>query len=155
MGGEITILETFRVVKAVAAADTVVEVEANGNMPQIAKGQFVMLAPSSYSVLGKSVTVGEVTDDTIKGTKKFSIAAGALGELAIGDILVAASISGANASIAVKPNGLILHDLNVREGDYAQTASVVVSGTILEDRISPVPDCVKAATPMITYEKEV
>lgn len=155
MGGKIILLETFRIAKAVTASGTVVEVEANGNIPQITKGQFVMKAPADYSGKGTAVTVGDVTDGTVTGAKKFSITAGALGELAVGDILVLASASGADASILTKPNGLIWHDLEIREGDYAQTGAIVTSGVILEDRISPIPECVKAATPMITYEKEV
>lgn len=154
MGGEITLLETFRVSKALTASGTVVEVEAKGNVPQITKGQFVMKAPENYSEKGTALTVGEVTDGTVSGSKKFSITAGALGELAVGDILVVASAAGADASMATKPNGLIWHDLEIREGDYDQTGAIVTSGVILEDRISPIPECVKAATPMITYEKE-
>lgn len=154
MGSKITLLETFRIAKAVTASGTIVEVEANGNVPQITKGQFVMKAPINYSEKGTAVTVGDVTEGTIPGAKKFSITSGALGELAVGDILVVASATGADATISTKPNGLIWHDLEIRVGDYSQTGAIVTSGVILEDRISPIPDCVKEATPMITYEKE-
>ena len=154
MGGKITVLETFRVSKAVSASDTSVEVEAMGNLPQITKGQFVMKTPASYSEKGTAVTAGTVSDGSTSGTKKFTISAGALGELAVGDILVAADKTGSDASMATLPNGLIWHDLYIREGDYAQTAAIAVSGSILESRISPIPDVVKQALPMITFEKE-
>lgn len=154
MGGKITVLETFRVSKAVAAADTTVEVESVGDLPQITKGQFVMKAPDSYSQKGTAVTVGTVSDGSKPGTKKFTVTAGALGELKEGDVLVTADKSGGDASMSVLPNGLIWHDLYIREGDYAQTAAIVVSGSILESRISPIPDVVKQALPMITFEKE-
>lgn len=154
MGGEITLLETFRIAKEVTASDTSVEVEALGNVPQITKDQIVMKAPASFSEKGKAVKVGAVSDGSTAGTKKFTITAGDLGTLAVGDILVVADKAGEDASIVTKPNGLIWHDLYVREGDFAQTGAVVVSGSILEERISPVPDVVKQALPMITFEKE-
>ncbi|RHV92591.1 hypothetical protein DXA95_12360 [Odoribacter sp. OF09-27XD] len=154
MGGKIEVLETFRVSKAVTSSDTSVEVEATGNLPQITKGQFVMKAPTSYSETGSAITVGAVSEGTTPGTKKFTITAGALGELAIGDVLVVADKTGSDASMAILPNGLIWHDLYVHEGDYAQTAAIVVSGSILESRISPIPGVVKQALPMITFEKE-
>lgn len=154
MGGKITLLETFRISKAVTSSDTTVEVEATGNVPQITKDQLVMKAPAAYSDKGNAVKVGTVSDGSTPGTKKFTITAGALGELAVGDILVTADKAGSDASISTLPNGLIWHDLYVREGDYAQTGAVVVSGSILEARISPIPDVVKQALPMITFEKE-
>lgn len=154
MGGKITVLETFRVSKSVSSSDTTVEVESAGNLPQITKGQFVMKAPSSYSEKGAAVTVGTVSEGSKPGTKKFTITAGALGELVEGDVLVGADKTGSDASMVTLPNGLIWHDLYIREGDYDQTAAIVVSGSILEVRISPVPDVVKQALPMITFEKE-
>lgn len=154
MGGAIELLETFRVAEAVTASSTVVVVEASGNVPVITEGQIVMKAPDSYSGTGKAVEVGAVTDGATAGTKKFTITANGLGALAVGDILVIADAAGENSKMAVQPNGLIWHDLYVREGDYAQTAAVVVSGSILEDRISPIPEVVKQALPMITFEKE-
>lgn len=154
MGGKITVLETFRVTKAVTASDTSVEVESAGNLPQITKGQFVMKAPSSYSEKGTAVAAGTVSEGSKPGTKKFTITAGALGELSEGDILVTADKSGSDASMVILPNGLIWHDLYIREGDYAQTAAIIPSGSILEARISPIPDVVKQALPMITFEKE-
>lgn len=154
MGGDVTLLETFRVAKAVSASDTSVEVEAVGNLPQIVKDQIVMKAPASYSESGTAVKAGAVSDGTLPGTKKFAITAGALGELAVGDILVSADKTGSDAKMSALPNGLVWHDLEIREGDYAQTAAIVVSGSILESRISPIPDVVKKALPMITFEKE-
>lgn len=154
MGSKITVLETFRVSKAVSAADTTVEVESAGNLPQVTKGQFLMKAPASHSEKGTAVTVGTVSEGSRPGTKKFTITAGALGELREGDVLVAADKTGVDASMVTLPNGLIWHDLYIREGDYAQTAAIVVSGSILESRISPIPDVVKQALPMITFEKE-
>lgn len=154
MGGKITVLETFRISKAVTSSDTSVEVESTGNVPQITKDQIVMKAPSSYSDKGSAAKAGTVSEGSKPGTKKFTITAGALGELAEGDILVAADKTGSDASMVALPNGLIWHDLYIREGDYAQTAAVVVSGSILEARISPIPGVVKQALPMITFEKE-
>ena len=154
-GGEVTILETFKVAANVASADTAVVVYAAGNVPQITAGMIVMKAPATYTTTGKAGVVGTVSAVSGSTNLSFVISANALGALTKGDILVVASATGATATMAVLPNGLIWHDLRVRTGDTKQTASLVVSGQILEDRIAPIPTCVKNNLPMITFEKEV
>ena len=154
-GGTVSILETFKVAADVASGDTAVVVYAAGNVPQITAGLIVMKAPETYTTTGKAGVVGTVSAVSGSTNLSFAISANALGALTAGDILVVASASGATATMAVLPNGLIWHDLRVRTGDTAQPAALVVSGQILEDRIAPIPTCVKDNLPMITFEKEV
>ena len=155
-GGEVTILETFRVAKAVAATDIVVEVLSEGNVPQIQADMIVMKAPATVTTTGKSKKIGAVTKASDSSNLTFAITANDLGVLEAGDILVIADKAAASgASIAVIPNGLVWHDLRVREGDTAQSVAVVVDGHILEDRISPIPSCVKAILPQIIFETGV
>lgn len=155
-GGEVTILETFRVAKAVSASDVVVEVLSEGNVPQIQADMIVMKAPETVTTTGKSKKIGAVTKASDSSNLTFAITANDLGVLEAGDILVIADKAAASgASIAVIPNGLVWHDLRVREGDTAQSVAVVVDGHILEDRINPIPSCVKAILPQIIFETGV
>ena len=119
-----------------------VDVYAAGNVPQITAGMIVMKAPATYTTTGKAGVVGTVSAVSGSTNLSFAISANALGALTKGDILVVSRCFRTH-TMAVLPNGLIWHDLRVRTGDIEQTASLVVSGQILEDRIAPIPTCVK------------
>ena len=153
-GGLVKSLATFEVAEAVTGESTTVKVVSAGDMPKLEKGMFVMKAPNSIADKGKGVAVGDVTDNG-DGTASFTITAQALGTLAVGDILVAATAAGSSAQIYCVPTGLTQEDIYITEGVEAATVTSVYLGKIMEDRIQPIPQCVKDVLPQIKFQKGV
>ena len=148
-------LEVFILTKKLEAGDVVVELKYNKRLPYPKAGQFLMAAPKTLSTTGKGIEVEEVEIDTVEGVVKLTIAAGALGALPVDALLVAADKAGSTSSIAVKPNALTHDDVTIRDGVYEMTLAGVSSGIIYEDRITPVPECVKEALSMISFEPNI
>ena len=150
----VKILETFTVAANVSTTDTEVKVIAAGKLPVLEATMAVMKAPATATGTGKAVLVGKVTDNG-DGTHSFTITAGALGALTKGDILVRAAAEGASAKMYCVPTGLTFNDVYIEEGTTKATCASVEVGKIMEDRIAPVPDCVKAVLPRISFQKGV
>lgn len=148
MGGEVTHFKTYR---AKSLSSTTLELYpcSSWAMPKV--NDYIALAPATAdaAIQGIKITKVEPQED---GTIKLTTASEVTGAKD-GSIIVEAT-SG-NVAIDFKITGLSWHDSRIKEGDFAQTVNVVTSGTVLEDRIPPIPDFMKAALPMITFEKEV
>lgn len=153
-GGLAKVLNTFEVASNVTAEATEIKIVAASGMPKPAVGTFIMKAPASVSTKGKGIAVTTVTENS-DGTISIAIEANALGTLSKGDILVEATAAGASVTIYCIPTGLTQDDVYVDEGDTAATIASVYSGQIMEDRIQPIPDCVKAVLSQIKFEKGV
>ena len=153
-GGVAKELKTFEVAEAVTAESTEIKILSGGMMPKPVTGEFIMKAPSSVTTKGKGIAVTTVTDNK-DGTHSITIEANALGTLSKGDVLVGAAGAGASVNIYCVPTGLSQDDVYVEDGDTEATVASVFSGQIMEDRIQPIPDCVKAVLPQIKFEKGV
>lgn len=154
MGGEATLLPTFEVAEAVVAASStsLVLKPLAGIAP--AKNMIVGKMSSS-GVVAKAVTLGDPTYDETEGTYTFTITAGDVGALAVGDILVIAKEAGSNKA-ALLPTGLSWRQIVItNKGAYKGTVAVVTKGQLLGDRAPQIPDYYKAAMPGITYENEL
>ena len=68
--------------------------------------------------------------------------------------VISATNATANAAILAKPYGFSGRDINITEGITNAAVEVVFDGVLFSDRIQPVPDCVKAILPKITFENE-
>ena len=152
MGGTAKFLETFAVVAAVSATETVLKIKpVNG-----------AVIPAEGLILGKIDANGNAekavaltgTPTVADGVYSFTIAADALGALAEGDILCIISEAGANKK-AIAPDGLSWRQIYVdSDNAYAGTVAVVTKGQILADRIAALPEYYKACLPGITLEYE-
>ena len=154
-GGDLIPLKTFELAQDIAVGDTVIKFKSNGSVPQIKAGLNLMPAPATYATTGTAIAVPSgvaKVGDNIEVT----IVADAWGHTAkAGDIYVEAVAAGSTKLIATTPNGLLWHDIVIEAGDTVATGAVVYDGSILVDRISPIPTCVKVAIPNINFEKEV
>jgi hypothetical protein len=152
-GGDLIPLQTFELAVALLSTDTKIVFKNAGSVPQVKAGQFLMLAPATYATTGTAYTVpagGAVVGNNIE----VPIVANAWGTANAGDVFVLAKGTGASQSIFTTPNGLLWHDIVIEDGDTCATGAVVYDGSILVDRVSPIPACVKAALPTINFEKE-
>ena len=154
---EITVLRTFKVAKNVTASDTSVLVERNEflHIPHV--GMILMKAPTSLTGTGTAgaVTAVEATTSLTEGdTYTLTITANAMGTLTKGDILVEAVEAGATKKMLVQnPNTFFEKDIVFNYNP--NTSSTGVNGAIQvyspiqhakcwENRMSPLPACVKA-----------
>lgn len=153
MGGQATVLETFEVVGAVAAAGTSVVLKSVGGFVQPAKG--LVVGKASSGVIAKAIALPDVTSvgsGDHKDEYTFTITANALGELSDGDILVLAVEAGANKA-QVFPTGLLLEDVTV--GVNGGSGTIVTKGQILASRAASLSAWVEAALAnRITFVKE-
>lgn len=152
-GGDLIALPTFVLAAALLAGDTKIVFKKAGAIPTPNAGMFLMIEPATYATTGTAYTVpagGVIVGDTIE----IPIVANAWGTAPIGTKFVAAAATGASKLIATTPNGLLWHDIVIEEGDTSATGGVVDEGRIFENRISPIPACVKAAIPNVIFEKE-
>ena len=157
-GGDLVPLKTFELAQDIAVGDTVILFKGNGNVPQIKAGLVLMNAPSTYTTTGAAFTVpSTIAFNATTGNWEVTIVADAWGHTAkSGDIFVEANSAGASGKlIKTTPNGLLWHDIVIEAGDTVATGAVVYDGSILVDRISPIPNCVKVALTEINFEKEV
>lgn len=53
------------------------------------------------------------------------------------------------------PTGITENDVWIEEGDEYATVASVYHGEIMEDRIQPIPDCIKSVLPMIKFTKGI
>jgi hypothetical protein len=153
-GGDLIPLQTFELAQDIAAIDTVIKFKSNGSVPQIKAGMNLMKAGATYATTGTAYAVP--ANIAIVGDNcEVTIVADAWGHTGkAGDIYVEANGVGASKLPFTTPNGLLWHDIVIETGDTVATGAVVYDGSILVDRISPIPDCVKAALPSINFEKE-
>ncbi|PXV62372.1 hypothetical protein CLV62_12061 [Dysgonomonas alginatilytica] len=154
-GGKAKIIETFEVAENVTATDTTVKVQAYASHPKPTNGTNLMKSPTTVGTTGTGVAVAGVALDSANGVVTFTIAANAFGTLAKGDILVKASKAGTGAKIYAVPSGLTENDVWVEEGDQYATVASVFHGEIMEDRIQPIPDCIKEVLPQIKFQKGI
>ena len=150
MGGEAKIMKTFRLAKNLGASDTAIHFESG--YFAIEEGMILCVAPSTLNGTATGVALGAVSVDASTGNLVAVISANAFGVQAAGTVFAVATAAGANKSLAVKANGLLWHDIVCGE-DGKATAAIVTDGVILEDRICPIPECVKAAI-NVTFETE-
>lgn len=160
----VKVMRTFTVAKAVGASDTELlllrddEMVKNRHIPS--NGINVMKSPSTLTTTGTGVTLGVATPEveTISGKAvkvwKITIAANALGTLAVGDILVEADKAGTGAKMFVKnPNSFVFSDIVFNypsiNGTDTFSGSIVTYAPILHyvywvERMNAIPACVKA-----------
>ena len=152
-GGDLIPLQTFELAVALAAGDTKIVFKNAGNVPQVKAGQFLMLAPATYATTGTAYTVP--AGGVVNGTNiEIPITAGSWGTANAGDVFVVAKGTGASQLMYTTPNGLLWHDIIIEDGDFYATGAVVFDGSILVDRTSPIPACVKTVLSDINFEKE-
>lgn len=153
-GGTAKIIPTFEIAANVSTSDVTAKVKVMPGLPVPQNSMNLMKAPDSVYGVGKSGAISDVTDNE-DGTYSFSITAGALGALSAGDILIMADKSAASGKLYAIPTGLTFNDVYIEEGDNAATVASVYHGEIMEDRIQPIPESVKAALPQIKFVKGV
>lgn len=152
-GGDLTILKTFEVDADFDSSTSVkVVLRAAGSALPPVVGEFYMLAPATVGTTGTGYEVTNVTVDA-SGNYAIDISAGDWGAASEGDIFVQCDASGASATILVVPTGLLRREVYIADDVTAATGASVFNGTILGDRIPPVPACVKAVLPQIKFEK--
>lgn len=152
-GNKAKTIESFEVADNVSATDTEVKVFAHGS--NLKDNIHLIKVPTTISGTGTGVTVGGTSLDAVNNLYKFSIAANAFGALSKGDVLIRASKAGAAAKIYATPTGLTENDVWIESGDDSATIASVYHGEIMEDRIQPIPQCVKEVLPMIKFVKGV
>lgn len=152
-GGDLTILKTF---EADAAWDSSTSTSATlrgaGSALPPVVGEFYMLAPATVGTTGTGYEVTNVTVDA-SGNYTMDISVGGWGAAAENAIFVQCDKSGSGAVIKTIPTGLLRREVYIAEGVTSATGASVFNGTILGDRIPPVPACVKAVLPQIKFEK--
>jgi hypothetical protein len=154
-GGQAKIIETFEVAENVTATDTTVKVQAYASHLKPRNGINLMKSPTTVGTGGAGVTIAGVALDSANRVFTFTIAANALGTLAKGDILISASKAGTGAKVFAVPSGLTENDVWIEEGDQFATVASVFHGEIMEDRIQPIPDCIKEVLPQIKFQKGI
>lgn len=154
MGAEASVLETFEVVGAVAAADGTTLVLKSVNGVVLPAKDLVVGKVGSNGVISKAAALPEVTSvgtGDHAGEYTFTITAGTYGALSDGDIMVIASAAGNNKA-PLYPNGLLYEDVYV--GNVGATGTIVTKGQVLADRIAAVPDLYKPYLTNITFVNE-
>ena len=149
---EFDLLKVYELKDAYTSGDTELILEVPEDWTEIAEGDVVMVAPATLSTTGTGFALGAISTAT---EGQLTVTVADLGEdIAAGTLFVEATAAGASKEMSVKPNGLTFNDLRLKENTYHVTTPVVVSGELLVDRVQPIPDCVKAALPMITLNSE-
>lgn len=152
-GGDLTILKTFEAdVDFDSSTSTKVVFKAAGTALPPVVGEFYMLAPATAATTGTGYEVANVTVDA-SGNYSMDISTGTWGAASEEDIFVQCDKSGAGAVLKVIPTGLLRREVYIPANATSATGASVFHGTILGDRIPPVPACVKAVLPMIKFEK--
>ncbi len=156
-GGTAKIIETFEVAQNVAVSDTEILLRAYSSHPKPMEGMNLMLMRVSATIdaAGTGFAISSVVHDETNGLYKLTVAANTFGTLTAGDILVKASKAGSGAKIYAVPTGLTENDVWIEDGDKYATVASVYHGEIMEDRIQPIPYCVKGVLPMIKFVKGV
>lgn len=149
LDGKVTVLKTFEVAEAVAAAATTVKVVRDEfkHVPEV--GDILMVAPAALATAGTGVLVTAV-DDSADNVWTLTLKA-APGAIAKGAILVEAEKEGAGAKMLCdNPNSVLDVDAvlkyptnNVEDGVIYNIAPVMHEIMYI-DRMSPLPACVKA-----------
>lgn len=157
MGGTSVLLDTFKVVGAVAADGTTIVLKSIGGVFKDPSGLIVGKVNDATGVASKAAELGTGTADTSEGHEgeySFTISAGSLGTLSDGDVLHIISATGSNRA-AVKPAGLSCRQIYI-DSDNATygTVAVVTKGQVLADRIPEVSAYYKSLLPGITFEYE-
>ena len=152
-GGTLTPSYTYELAAEVKSTDTKVVFKANGGLKAIKQGTFVMVAPATATTSGTGFEVGACAVNA-DGNIEVTIVANAWGALAAGTKFVTCDKAGAGAVVTVVPNGLLWHDIVVEEGDTSATGALVYEGSILADRIAPIPACFAKEMSNITLIKE-
>jgi len=152
-GGDLTVLKTLEVAVAFdSSTATSISFKGPGVALPPAVGDFFMPTPATVGTTGTGFEVLTVTVDA-SGNYTMDISVGAAGAAAAGAIYVQADASGSGASILVTPTGLLRREIYIGAGVTSATGASVFHGTILGDRIPPVPACVKAVLPQIKFEQ--
>ncbi|PXV66864.1 hypothetical protein CLV62_104125 [Dysgonomonas alginatilytica] len=154
-GGKAKIVPTFELAEKVLDTQTYIKVHAHKSHPVPKVGMNIMKAPTTVGGTGKGATIMDVEHDPVNNIYILTIATGQLGTAAIGDILVEADKADNGAKIVAVPTGLTENDVWIEDGDYAATLASVFHGEIMEDRIQPIPDCIKAVLPQIKFQKGI
>lgn len=156
--GEAKVIETYEIaeiMEGIGGTEITVTLYAYDSHPKLKEGTLLMKAPSKVADWGRGLKVTGLTRDQANKTCSFSIPSAGFGTLAKGDILVQATKEGEEASIYAIPTGLSENDVYVEDGDYAATVASVYHGEIMEERIQPIPQCVRELLPMIKFVKGV
>lgn len=152
-GGALTILKTYEVAATFDSSTSVkVSFKSAGAALPVKVGDFLMLAPATVGTTGTGYKVKNVSIDS-SGNYSIDISVGGFGAATKGDIFVACNKAGAGAVLAAVPTGLLRREVYIADGTDCATGASVFEGTILGDRIPPVPACVKAVLPQIRFEK--
>lgn len=152
-GGDLTILKTFEADADFDSSTSVkVVLKAAGTALPPVVGEFYMLAPATVGTTGTGYEVENVSVDA-SGNYSIDISVGDWGAAAEGAIFVQCDKAGAGAVLKVIPTGLLRREIYIASDVTSATGASVFNGTILGDRIPPVPACVKAVLPQIKFEK--
>lgn len=152
-GADLTVLKTLEVAVAFDSSTAVlIDFKGPGVALSPTVGDFFMPAPATVATTGTGFEVVAVTVDS-SGNYAMDISVGAAGAAAAGAIYVQCDKAGPGAVIKVVPTGLLRREIYIGAGVTSATGASVFNGTILGDRIPPVPACVKAVLPQIKFEK--
>ncbi len=154
-GAKAKIVPTFEVADKLLNTQTYLKVHAYKSHPVPKSGMNIMKAPTTIGGTDIATTIGDVEYDTVNNIYILTIAEGQLGTLTKGDILVEADKADSGAKIIAVPTGLTENDVWIEDGDNAATVASVFHGEIMEDRIQPIPDCIKAVLPQIKFQKGI
>lgn len=155
--GKVSLLKVFKVIADAASGQADVVIETPEDWTEIAVGDIVMVAPSTLSGSGQSYEITAIDSDT-EGQLTISVkdqadTAELAAAIATDVLLVIGATLATDAVMAVMPNGVTKQEIRLEDGAYDATTPVVNSGSLLGDRIMEVPQCVKDALPMLTYNK--
>lgn len=152
-GADLTILKTLEVLTSFdSSTATSIAFKGAGIALLPVVGEFFMPAPAAVGTSGTGFEVKTVTVDA-SGNITMDISVGVAGAATAGDIYVQTTAAGAGKYIKVVPTGLLRREIHIGAGVTTATGASVFHGTILGDRIPPVPACVKAVLPQIKFEK--
>ncbi len=158
-GGKVTFIETFYVTSHnVSNNQMMFRAYKNDWKPEA--GMILMKPPAT--LLPTDGTPATVEYTKIKTVKLDSVSnqylvttEGGLTQMQEGDVLLRGKENGTGVEIIAVPTGLTENDVWIDNGDEYATVASVFHGEIMEDRIQPVPDCVKRVLPMIKFQKGV
>lgn len=159
---EVKILKTFEVAADATGTAVKVLIKRDGYRHRPFAGDALMIAPDTLSETGTAVTVTavKVVNDATAGDAWELTLSAAIGAVSKGDIIIEAVEAGSGkGAMVTKPNALFPSDMDFfynpndeddgtdeyKKARYVFTPALAGQGVKMYiDRMSPMPDCVKA-----------
>lgn len=158
-GGKAEIINVFEVAKDYVDHSLIVHFKAGRQFCVPKVGMKIIHAPESIrqGAAYSTIIVESAKLLESEGLWEVKVDRIDMAELKVGDQFITGKPSayGDEYLDVLTPTGLTENDVWIEEGDEYATVASVYHGEIMEDRIQPIPQCVKDTLPMIKFVKGV